>query len=104
MAASVLHKELQHAPSSKQLTESANRNPVESNQAWTTTDGGEQPSLDNHRKKKKNNDHLGLDSGALLIETPVVFPNPYVKFTRASTGAYVTLVESISSGRKTPES
>jgi hypothetical protein len=46
IAASVLHKELQHAPSSEQLLESANRTRVESNPAWMTVDGG--------RKDKEN--------------------------------------------------
>jgi len=40
IAASVLHKELQHAPSSKELTKSANRIRVESSPAWMTADGG----------------------------------------------------------------
>ena len=39
IAASVLHNELQHAPSSEQLIESANRIRVESSPAWLTADG-----------------------------------------------------------------
>ena len=61
IAASVLHKELQHAPSSEHLIESANRMRVESNPAWMTADGG----------REDEEDHLfELDSGALLIERP----------------------------------
>ena len=49
IAASVLHKELQHAPSSEQLTKSANRIRVESSPASMTADGRRKDKEDNLR-------------------------------------------------------
>jgi len=49
IAASVLHKELQQAPSSEELIESANRIRVESSPASMTADGRRKDKEDNLR-------------------------------------------------------